>query len=141
MIVDMVFCVKCGFEITEESSKFCPKCGTNVFQHSKTDSKVNSVSAKPITSPSKRSNKKIIMISVILSLIAVFIIVPFLIGSIDQFPKKLGEYYREQNNERKIIECNEKQETLYKDIYGKICCTSETIMLHPADGLRCPLKP
>lgn len=41
----MVFCTSCGFEVTDESSKFCPKCGTTTFQDSKkTDSVANHTS-------------------------------------------------------------------------------------------------
>ena len=50
----MVFCVKCGFKITEDPSKLCPKCGTDVFQNSKTDSKVNSVSPNATNTSSKK---------------------------------------------------------------------------------------
>ncbi len=53
----MVFCIKCGFEVIEESSKFCPKCGTNVFQNSEQkESKINSISDNPSTNTSERSN-------------------------------------------------------------------------------------
>ena len=129
----MVFCVKCGFEITEESAKFCPKCGTNVFQHSKTDSKVNSVSAKPITSPSKRSNKKIIMISVILSLIAVFIIVPFITTSIGNF----GDGYHLRERQDKIASCNG---NVYTDVNGNFCCfyEAEYIIWNSVNQKICP---
>jgi len=34
LIVDVVFCTKCGFEIVAESSKFCSKCGTTILSNS-----------------------------------------------------------------------------------------------------------
>ncbi len=131
----MVFCVKCGFEITEELSKFCPKCGTNVFQHSKQkESKINSVSAKPTTSPSKRSNRKVIAISVILSLIAVFIIVPFITTSMGNF----GDGYYANERQQKIASCNG---NVYTDVNGNFCCFDEAeyIIWNSVNQKICPL--
>ena len=54
----MVFCKSCGFEVTDESSKFCPKCGKTLFQKSKTDSQIDSTSNVPKT-PSKGINRKL----------------------------------------------------------------------------------
>ena len=144
--MSMVFCVKCGFEVTEESSKFCPKCGTNVIQNSeskesKPDSQIDSVPNTSTKTSSKGSNKKTIAIAVVLSVIAVFIIVPFIAGSIDNFPEGLRGYYSQQNKAEKEIECRENQDSLYLDVYDKYCCKSETIIIMPIDGPRCPLKP
>ncbi len=46
----MVFCIKCGFEIIDENSKFCPKCGTTTdrdFKESKVDNVSKNVSIIP----------------------------------------------------------------------------------------------
>jgi uncharacterized membrane protein YvbJ len=143
--MSMVFCTKCGFEVTEESSEFCPKCGTNVIKNTeskepKTDSQIDSVPNISTKTPSKGSNKKTIAIAVVLSVITVFIIVPFIAGSIDNFPESLREYYSQQNKAEKEIECSENQDSLYQDVYDKYCCESETIILMPIDGPRCPLS-
>jgi hypothetical protein len=115
----MVFCVKCGFEITDESSKFCPKCGANIIKNSESkESEINSVSTKPTSSISKRSNKKVIAISVILSLIAVFIIVPFIINGIGGF----GDSYNLNQDMKKHASCNNQ---MYTDVNGRTCCFDE----------------
>jgi len=116
----MVFCTKCGFEINEESSKFCSKCGATIIQNSEPKkSKPNLPSNKPRTNPSKKSNKKVIAISVVLSVIAVFVIVPFIMTSLDGF----GDGYYLNQRQQKIASCN-------GDIWtdpntGGICCFDE----------------
>ena len=65
----MVFCTSCGFEVIDESSKFCPKCGKTVFQKPNIDSQLYSVSNTTIN-PSKRTILQIIG----LVLIAIYVI-------------------------------------------------------------------
>ncbi len=112
----MVFCTKCGSEIFDDSSKFCSKCGTTIIQNS--ESKPNPPSDKPNSGTSKRNNKKVIAISVVLSLIAVFVIVPFITTSLDGF----GDTYHQNQFQQKKASCND---NVWTDNRGRVCCIDE----------------
>ena len=118
----MVFCTKCGFEINEESSKFCSKCGATITQNSEPkESKPNLPSNKPRTNPSKKSNKKVIAISVVLSVIAVFVIVPFITTSLGGF----GDAYHQNQFQQKKASCND---NIWTDAdTGRVCCFDERL--------------
>jgi len=118
----MVFCTKCGFEIIEESSKFCSKCGATILPNSESkESKPNRPSSKPNSGTSKRNNKKVIAISVVLSLIAVFVIVPFITTSLDGF----GDAYHGNQLQQKKASCND---NIWTDAdTGRVCCFDERL--------------
>ena len=59
----MVFCIKCGFDMTVESAKFCPKCGIlQEKQHSEsfcTKCGTKVYENNPCTNCNQQSNKSI----------------------------------------------------------------------------------
>jgi len=51
----MVFCTGCGFEVKDESVKFCPKCGIATYKDSKKTDSVSHTSNNSLIIPTKRS--------------------------------------------------------------------------------------
>ena len=69
----MVFCINCGFNIFEESAKFCPKCGSKAI----TKTEIDHTSRKSSMIPPTRSKWWYlvpIFFSIIGGLIAYFIL-------------------------------------------------------------------
>ena len=52
----MVFCIKCGFQIIDESDKFCPKCGCKTLSNTeKTENITDYVSKQSTVIPPSKS--------------------------------------------------------------------------------------
>jgi len=51
----MVFCINCGFDITEESAKFCPKCGSKTLSNSEKPNTTDYVSRQSAIIPPSKS--------------------------------------------------------------------------------------
>jgi uncharacterized membrane protein YvbJ len=120
----MVFCTKCGFEITKESDKFCVKCG------------------HPLKLPEENLNKNISQkksgkktnVWTVLAIGAIVVIGVIMLPSIIGF----DEAQNAHNFQKKKAECDANADWIYVDGDGRFCCTSEKHVVFVDYGEVCP---
>ena len=66
--------MSCGFEVTDDSSKFCSKCGKTIFQKHKIDSQTDSTPNVSNTS-SKGINRKLKFVLLFFGYLALYFVV------------------------------------------------------------------